>query len=198
MFCKKCGKELKENAKFCGACGMPVGMAEQKKQIKVCRKCGFKTTDDEMYCEECGTLLTTEVSKPINGGINERINGGRLLREYKGYSLYDGKPTVGVAKATGTLRIYNDRIVFEKVLGNAASGIFGAIGIAIGAGKAKKDPIVTYYYSNITKVEIGKYGGVYNTVVLINNDGRTVTFCPFTPGSSQPDEILKLIKKCMN
>lgn len=50
MYCSKCGKELKEDARFCDGCGTKIGETElkttqeqtnNKKEIPKCTHCGY-------------------------------------------------------------------------------------------------------------------------------------------------------------
>ena len=56
MVCNKCGKELKEGAKFCTKCGAAVVLK------KICPKCKAENDLDDMFCFECGTKLDEENS----------------------------------------------------------------------------------------------------------------------------------------
>ncbi len=187
MICKNCGKELSEGTKYCGGCGTST---EASKTLRTCPKCGIRTTYDQMYCENCGTLL--EEDKVSH---NSR---GAFVREFKLYSYYEGQPTVGISKSMGTLRLYDNRVEYEKSFGNAASSMFGLAGLAVGRKSAKKDPIVNYYYNDIADVKVGKYAGVYNTLVIVMKTGRSFSFCPPVPVSNQPAEIVDLIKLYLN
>ncbi len=190
MVCKNCGNEVAEGRKFCGKCGKPIGSNEQERILRTCPNCGARTTADQMYCENCGTLLKED--KVTHNGR------GAFVREFKFYSYYEGQPTLGVSKATGNLRLYDDRVEYEKTLGSAAGNMFGLAGMAVGRKSAKKDPIINYYYNDIANVKVGKYGGIYNTLVIIVKTGRSFSFCPAVPMSNQPSEIAELIKLYLN
>ncbi len=54
MKCKKCGKMLPENAKFCFECGAKV------EQELICSVCGAKMPVGYKYCMECGSKLSDD------------------------------------------------------------------------------------------------------------------------------------------
>lgn len=210
MYCKQCGKAMPDQAKFCGYCGAPAF------RDAVCPTCGTRIEEDQLFCVNCGTRIgrrEEQISNPVlvnnfakqtvvrNGGDNNaEISGyevrrntasGALLKSVKLISLYEGEPTIGISKSTGSLNIYDDRIEFIKKLGNAAACMLGALGAAVAAAKASNE---IFEYSDLAGIKVGKYSGIYNTLVLTTKAGRTVSFVPATPGSGLPDEIIKLIQ----
>lgn len=70
MYCKKCGKELKKEGKFCSQCGNKVvddkkelekqeGIDESKEREKFyCRNCGKKIDKSSNVCPKCGYQLS--------------------------------------------------------------------------------------------------------------------------------------------
>lgn len=66
MYCKYCGKEISENAKFCECCGKPVlkeyAPVQQKVEVHRCPKCGDAVSQYAQMCRNCGTNLS--VSNP--------------------------------------------------------------------------------------------------------------------------------------
>lgn len=204
MFCVKCGKTIPEGAHFCGYCGTPV-------QTKpVCPSCGREVPPDTVYCNYCGQLLSAppEPEKPKEDirrrpvpdpGPVPDITGesrvkpqGQLLRSMQMVSLYEGTPTVGIAKATGKLFIYDDRIEFIKQFGNSAANMMGLVGMMSAAKKAQDE---LFRPGDVSTLRIGKYGGVYNTLVVSTKAGRTVSFCPGMPGSRAPEEIIRMLSQ---
>ena len=52
--CKECGAPLKENAQFCGACGVYV---IPEVLTRKCTKCGAEIEEGERFCSVCGLNL---------------------------------------------------------------------------------------------------------------------------------------------
>lgn len=82
-FCKNCGAQLKDGAKFCAKCGTPVKevandgtTSETRKQtfinsvIRKCPHCGAEISSDVIKCPECGFLLERE---EVNVSLDEFI-----------------------------------------------------------------------------------------------------------------------------
>lgn len=58
MLCPKCGKEVEEDAKFCGYCGAalePIKGEEVRRRF--CPKCGAELREGENFCNACGTKV---------------------------------------------------------------------------------------------------------------------------------------------
>lgn len=190
MNCTKCGQSLVEGAKFCPYCGTRV---EQQQNSAFCSVCGAKLEPSAKFCPACGVKVgqPAKPAEPAEPAVRSTAAAsGRLLTSLKMVSMYEGTPTVGLAKATGPLTIYDDRIEFKKTLGNALGGAFGLVGMAVAKNKVKNDPINIYPVSQIAELRVGKYSGVYNTLVVVMRDGTTVSFCPAIPGSSEPQNII--------
>lgn len=73
MYCKGCGRKLKEGAQFCGGCGKKVQMQEQKASEALnmpviapilCAGCGSQLRTGVKFCTRCG-LKTGEMPKVI-------------------------------------------------------------------------------------------------------------------------------------
>ncbi|MBQ3824530.1 MAG: zinc ribbon domain-containing protein, partial [Spirochaetaceae bacterium] len=77
MFCKYCGKELADKAKFCSKCGKRLGVKDSlknedfsesqqslesdeneiQKSLKFCKFCGEKISAAAKFCPKCGRNL---------------------------------------------------------------------------------------------------------------------------------------------
>lgn len=59
MYCRKCGKENPEVAKFCGGCGASLtGLVETVPLVSsqaICPNCHAPVKSDDSFCEKCGT-----------------------------------------------------------------------------------------------------------------------------------------------
>ena len=64
--CPKCGKELKDTAKFCGGCGCKLDDTVIAAQAKgnVCVKCGNLLRPGAKFCGKCGTRQETAAQQP--------------------------------------------------------------------------------------------------------------------------------------
>ena len=54
-FCKTCGCELPEEAKFCRECGSEVIVEENVSRTKFCANCGSEISDVAKFCSACGS-----------------------------------------------------------------------------------------------------------------------------------------------
>lgn len=193
-FCKNCGQSLPEGAKFCINCGTRV---PEEAGHAFCANCGAPLEPGARFCASCGVktggdTAGTVTPPPPPPPIPTTDRGaGTQLTSWKMTSLYEGEPKVGIAKATGMLTIYDDRLEFKKQMGSALGGAFGAIGMAVAHSKIKSDPVDIYPLSQVAQLRTGKYGGVYNTLVVVLRDGRTVSFCPAAPASSAPENAVR-------
>jgi hypothetical protein len=56
MYCEQCGGELRDKAKFCANCGIPVQVtAQEAPSVLQCASCGGMLPGDAMFCEKCGS-----------------------------------------------------------------------------------------------------------------------------------------------
>lgn len=196
MTCNNCGHQLNEGDKFCSQCGTPVP------QEKRCSKCQAILADDDIFCSQCGTRYGAAPQPdpqpyyPPHNPHNQNTFGGNANQsqyQNNGYnpgynpaqpkkhmliSKYIGEPTVGIAKATGTLYVYQDRLEYVKQLGNALGGGIGAIGMAAAANKMKKEEgkVEVFYFQDIQTAYVGKYAALMPAVVLVMNDGQVFSF----------------------
>ena len=182
MKCQYCGNEMSEGAKFCSLCGKKVIEAEPAPARRFCPSCGQEGKPDMLFCEYCGARLTDKARPaPAPGPRPERkprpLSSGRFLMEAGMMSYYSGEPTVGIAKATGTLKIFDDRVEFHKKMGSSAGAMFGAVGMIIAANKMKQEgDLDIYRYRDVASVREGRYGGIYHTIVLVMKNGQVHSF----------------------
>ena len=182
MKCQYCGNEMSEGAKFCSLCGKKVIEAEPAPARRFCPSCGREGKPDMLFCEYCGARLTDKARQaPAPGPRPELkprpLSSGRFLMEAGMMSYYSGEPTVGIAKATGTLKIFDDRVEFHKKMGSSAGAMFGAVGMIIAANKMKQEgDLDIYRYRDVASVREGRYGGIYHTIVLVMKNGQVHSF----------------------
>lgn len=188
MNCIRCGHVLPDGARFCAYCGQKIGG-------KVCPNCGKEAESDQIYCAECGSLLAAapEEKPVVQQKTTAPVPQGKLMKSLKLVSMYNGTPTIGIAAATGSLYVYDDRIEFSMKMGNAMGSMFGLAGAVIAAKKAKKAGSERIFmFSDLRDVQVGKYGGVYNTLVLRLKNGQVFSLVPGVPGSKEPAEIVQI------
>ena len=90
MQCKKCGIELRENAKFCSECGEKV-----IKELK-CKMCGNILMPNSKFCDECGTKVNASTDSSISEKVKPQVSSIELMKfqgfvEYKGSIFYATK-----------------------------------------------------------------------------------------------------------
>lgn len=187
MFCNNCGNQINEGEKFCTQCGTPVP------QERLCPSCQAKLPDGAIFCGQCGTKVgeAPKVTPPGGGGNpytqnnpgtyqNTGYQAGYNPQQPQKYLLiskYVGEPTVGIAKATGTLAVYPDHLEYTKTLGNALGNLGLATMVAASHAEKKEGGKVEYYnYQDIQTAYVGKYMGINPAVVLVLNDGQVFSF----------------------
>ena len=68
MFCKKCGNQLNEGAKFCAKCGNAVEQTQPTVEATpivdeskpLCKNCGNELKEGMKFCAKCGTAVTVD------------------------------------------------------------------------------------------------------------------------------------------
>lgn len=84
MYCRNCGKEVKENSVACLSCGFPPLL-----ENKYCQECGTETNEKQIICIKCGCSLG-------NGAVKS-TSGENLGAEYEGlYCSSDDKIIFGL------------------------------------------------------------------------------------------------------
>ncbi len=211
-FCVVCGTQMEAAARFCPVCGMRADPEETDTSVRQpvfgepTRQPAFgEPTRQTAFGEPARQPVPEEpvrqaaFAEPVRQPVAEEPvrQTQTPLMPAKMFSLYEGEPTIGIAKCTGTLTVYGDRLEFKKQLGNAVGGAFGLVGMAVSRSRIKEDPLLIFPLSQVLQLRTGKYGGVYNTLVLVMRDGTTVSLCPAVPGSSFPQEIVNRLHPYM-
>lgn len=155
MQCKKCGKEIPQAAAFCLYCGEAVASSVKCKE---CPRCGTVREADMVYCHQCGTLLNAVT-----------VTGQEVYR-LRMVSKYDGEPTLGIVKGTGTLIIYDDHIEFDAMMGGNL-GFFN-----------RKQANDVYQMEGVEDAFLGKYAGLMPMLVLKLKTGVTYSFASLADG----------------
>ena len=141
-----------------------------------CGICGEELESGASFCSCCGHRV---VVKPETTGI--------LLSNLNLMYLYVGEPTIGINKATGFLKIYDDRIEMNKIMGSTL--LAGVVSIV----KARQDPILTWYYRDMREAHVGRYTGIFNTIVIEMKDGKKYSFLSSSPAPNKIKGAVNLI-----
>ena len=208
MICSNCGKEVPDSSKFCRYCGSPLAREAEIKKERVCPSCGKKGDADQLYCSECGSLMieqtVTEARnadhakmpvKSVASQVGATANGIEIKR-FQMFSLYKGEVSIGFANSTGTLILCTDQLRFEKKLGNSAKALFSVVGLASSLSEARSSPALAIRFDEMASAHMGKYAGIYDSVVITLHNGDSFTFVPPIPGTNAAREIYDFI--CLN
>ena len=147
MFCMKCGKVIPDAARFCPYCGSQAAGGPEQQAARNCPKCGHKVAAGLLFCDQCGNKMdqkprlqswneaqpkprpqtermpqqTQEVPQARKAAETQSGSDVRVDMERPRpvtVSWYRGDVKVGVAKATGLLSVYADRLEYDKKLGS--------------------------------------------------------------------------------
>ena len=175
MKCQQCGRDVPSGAAFCCFCGTkieaPVIVKPPKKlSQKMCPSCRIVFEAEHVYCNKCGRLLR-----------GKEVLGRELYRIHMA-SKYEGEPTVGIAKAIGELIIYDDKVEFKRVMGNALGNAFGLLGMVVAAKNTP--PLEEYAMTEIASARQGRYAGMMPTLIITLKNGTVFSFCGFADGNA--------------
>ncbi len=213
MFCTQCGKELREGALFCSNCGAPLA----KEPVgKVCPACGASAEEDMIFCDRCGSRLIRKTGEPAAPVPPLPVppapvppppvppepvpptpvppGPSRELVTMKMMSWYKGETKVGIAKASGTLTVFTDRVELKKQMGNAAAAL-SPIAFVAGAAKAAKSAAEVFWMRDIVEAKEGRYGGVFPSLVITMRGGEKHTFAGSGFGGDKIRESVELIRR---
>jgi hypothetical protein len=200
MFCINCGAQLPDGSKFCDMCGT--------KQIdRSAQAQSYSQPVPPVYAQPAQPQPNYEqplmnysepqmdYSQPQSQpkGFVPQVNGSLLL-EAGEFTCFLGGGPIGVVQGQGFVDVYDDRIEFRKTSG--AQWGFAAnpiVGVLAAQHDKKKNPVVTYNYSDIKNIKSGKYSGMIPTFILEFNNGKSLSFAK-TAKSKQPQEVIDLVK----
>ena len=104
--CPKCGKELKDTAKFCGGCGTKLEAAPAPAPEAVCPSCGNALRPGAKFCGKCGakTAAAPEPAQPkaaVPASTPETpdVANVRLLGSFVQWSMLPGQLAVKIDEA---------------------------------------------------------------------------------------------------
>lgn len=206
MFCTQCGKEVPNDARFCGFCGH--AMVPPK---PVCPACGCELTEQTAFCTHCGARTNVQPASPPPQDPSQaweqppqwqqhtqeqeeflrwqqtyaqRTNwSGEKLKSIENVSWLSGnkseKKIVFTNKASGSLYIYRDRVELELAYGSS-NWIYalGLVGMAISRSRAKKAPPVIFPMDQIASVQGSTDKSTFKarSIVLQMKSGEAHTF----------------------
>lgn len=138
-----------------------------------CPKCGSPIPAGAKKCPMCGRAKLRELTTPFKLGL---------------IAWYHGEKQLGIAKATGSLTIFDDRIEYKKNLGNTAEMLIPYWNI-YKTIKANTDPREIFWLRDIAGVKESTYGLGVPSIVLTMKDGNVHTFVTGTASQSNKDNI---------
>ncbi len=200
MFCINCGAQLPDGSKFCDMCGtkqIDRSAPAQSYSQPVPPVYSQPAQPQQNYAQpqmnysQPQSQPQMDYSQPK--GFAPQISGSLLL-EAGEFTCFLGGGPIGVVQGQGFVDVYDDRIEFRKTSG--AQWGFAAnpiVGVLAAQHDKKKNPMVTYNYSDIKNIKSGKYSGMIPTFILEFNNGKSLSFAK-TAKSKQPQEVIDLVK----
>ena len=180
-FCPACGAQTKAGANFCGSCGAPLKPSIKSKRVgkpprqnddnhidtpytpldrTKCPNCGTPYKGKETKCSLCGRKVRTMPTLPFKMNM---------------ISWYTGEKKLGIAQATGTMTIMEDRLEFRRRFGNSAA-LLTPYTAVYSAAKANKQPKDILWMRDIVDAKVGKYGTNLPSLILLMKNGDKHTF----------------------
>ncbi len=127
-------------------------------------------------------------SQPMMGGT------GMLVYDAGEVDCFNGGGTIGIVRGGGKLLVYDDRIEFIKTKGTGAGFAVNPIaGLALSHMDAKKNPVETYYYQDISKVRKAKHAGIIAKMVIELKKGKAYSFTLVGHGSKTNEMVDELV-----
>ena len=110
LFCRKCGIENVEEARYCKSCGtaihhpdiMPENNNNKLQRPMFCQKCGIKNVEEARYCKRCGTTIHHPDTMP------ENVNSEPFFKN--GFANH----FVGIEAVGGQLFLGSNRLFFKS------------------------------------------------------------------------------------
>ena len=129
---------------------------------------------DRSKCPNCGTKIPEGAKKCSICGCKARILPAIPFK--LGFmSLFNGEAKIGVSKATGTLTVYDDRLEFKRLIGNAAT-VLTPYTLVYSAVRANMQPRDVYWMRDISKVKVSKNLLGVPSIILTMRAGEVYTF----------------------
>ena len=125
-----------------------------------CPNCGTPYKGKETKCSLCGRKVRTMPTLPFKMNM---------------ISWYTGEKKLGIAQATGTMTIMEDRLEFRRRFGNSAA-LLTPYTAVYSAAKANKQPKDILWMRDIVDAKVGKYGTNLPSLILLMKNGDKHTF----------------------
>ena len=186
MFCTNCGKELHYGSKFCAYCGTRV-IATSGTSAPVTPQRAYtapvQSAAPPVYDQPAGSYAAPPVyGQPADAyayggdhgyGQNYEQPAGRMIMDAGKVVVYNGTKAIGITYGDGTLYVYDDRLEFHKKHGTMAGmGVNPVVGMAVSAASAKKNPVDTWYYRDMSEVYTAKHAGVISKICIKFHSGK--------------------------
>ena len=159
--CPQCGKELKDEAKFCGSCGykFPVAApAQNSDSAYVCPSCGNPLKPGAKFCGKCGTKLgnlASESEKDISkkaSFIQWNILPGQLALKIdsKEIASYGRVKGIVIQEGLKALFFVNGKITAQLEAGSYEFREFPDVKISDGKNEEeKKKGFLSTFFNNV-------------------------------------------------
>ena len=160
--CPQCGKELKDEAKFCGSCGYKFPVAEAPVQTSgennVCPACGNPLKPGAKFCGKCGAKLgnqTSEAEKDISkqaSFIQWNILPGQLALKIdsKEIASYGRVKGIVIQEGLKALFFVNGKITAQLEAGSYEFREFPDVKISDGKNEEeKKKGLISTFFNNV-------------------------------------------------
>ena len=163
--CPKCGKELKDEAKFCGGCGYKFPVADSAGIASgagtICPSCGNQLKPGAKFCGKCGSKLGEATSTSSSSGaditkqasfIQWNILPGQLAVKIdsKEIAFYGRVKGLVIQQGLRALFFVNGKITAELGAGSYEFKEFPDVQISDGKDEeAKKKGLLSTFFNNV-------------------------------------------------
>jgi hypothetical protein len=194
--CPGCGHHVAAGLLFCDQCGTKMDQVQQSRpqSWNTVQQQSWNTAQPQPRPQTermpQQTQEVPQVQKAAEAQYGADANVYMERPRPVTVSWYRGDAKVGVAKATGLLSIYEDRLEYDKKLGSSGAAMFGLVGLAVSSSRAKKDGPVIFYLSDVASVRSSRYMGAFPSMVLRMKNGEEHSFV----GTANKKELDKYVE----
>ena len=112
MYCKQCGAEIEDGARFCGNCGA------QQENKAVCKSCGAELADGAKFCGECGAQQEA-AQEQMKSASTGQSAGTQISKDNKKWKIFVGA------------KIFWVLLLFIATVKNIVTGSFETVGAGV-------------------------------------------------------------------